>query len=211
MRVVSTNLARPVRIRWKGRDQETGIYKKPQPGGIPLERDGVKGDTIGNPEVHGGQFKACYLFPVDTYPYWKDRYPHLDWDYGMFGENLSMEGLIEADLVMGAVYRLGETRLRLTIPREPCYKLGIRFGDQGIIERFVAHARPGVYVEVLEEGLVSPGMVAEQESVPEDGLKVGDYFKLLFNPVKNPEHLQKALDLPFLNDKTRNKLLRWHQ
>jgi MOSC domain-containing protein YiiM len=93
MRVVSTNIAEPRTIQWQGRDVLTGIYKEPTNQPISLDIENVVGDEVSDRRVHGGIFKACYLFASDDYPYWKNLYPTLDWNWGMFGENLSVQGL----------------------------------------------------------------------------------------------------------------------
>jgi len=120
MKIISTNRATPVTIAWKGGEQTTGIFKRPRAEGIFLKPEGVQGDTVGNPEVHGGRYKACYLFAAETYAHWQGQYPGLAWEYGMFGENLSVTGLDEGRLTIGSVFRLGDARIRITTPREPC-------------------------------------------------------------------------------------------
>ena len=209
MKILSTNRATPVAIAWKGSEQTTGIYKRPQAGGIFLNPEGVQGDTVGNPEVHGGRYKACYLFAADAYPYWQQRYPGLAWEYGMFGENLSVAGLDEARLTIGSVFRVGDARIRITTPREPCFKLGIRFKDQGIIEEFIAHGRPGAYAEVLGAGWVRPGDTLEPEAPVAKAMSVADYFGLLYAEQKDARLLAEALQWPYLSDKTRAMLNRW--
>ena len=171
--------------------------------------EGVDGDTIGNREVHGGRYKACYLFAADTYSHWQARYPGLDWEYGMFGENLSVEGLDETRLAIGSIFRVGDARIRITTPREPCFKLGIRFGDQEIIAQFIAHARPGAYAEVLEAGWVRPGDALQPEGPADPAMSVADYFTLLYADQKDARLLAEALQWPFLSEKTRNMLQRW--
>lgn len=209
MRILSTNRAAPVTIAWKGSEQTTGIFKRPQADGIFLTPAGVEGDTVGNPEVHGGRYKACYLFPAETYAYWQEKYPGLAWEYGIFGENLTVAGLEEGRLRVGSTYRIGEVRLRITTPREPCFKLGIRFGDQGIIDEFIAHGRPGAYAEVLEGGWVRPGDELVPDGPAGNAMSVADYFGLLYDPVKDPALLTEALGWPFLSEKTRSMLQRW--
>jgi len=208
MEIVSTNRASPVTLSWKGRDLTTGIFKRPQEKGIFLKKAGVLGDTVGNPDVHGGRYKACYLFPAETYPYWKEQYPQLDWQYGMFGENLSVAGLEERHLTVGTEFRVGEALLRITTPREPCFKLGIRFQDQQIIEKFIAFGRPGTYAEVIREGFVRAGDPFELVAQAAD-LSVADYFQLLYSHTKDPEKVARALEWPFHSDKTRKMLRRW--
>ncbi|MDG1573191.1 MOSC domain-containing protein [Robiginitalea sp. M366] len=209
MKILSTNIATPVTLSWKGREELTGIYKKPQPDGVFLTPEGVRGDTIGNPRVHGDRHKACYLFDTDDYPYWQEWYPALEWGYGMFGENLSLSGLREERLQIGAVYSVGEARIRITIPREPCFKLGLRFGDQGIIDRFIAHGKPGSYAEVLQPGKVTPGDTLVLESEPQSSLSILEFYRLLYAREKDPTLLQRALALPDLPASKQEKFRKW--
>ena len=209
MRLISTNSAQPTRIQWKGKSQITGIYKKPVPEGIYLTRDGVQGDTIGNPKVHGDAQKAAYLFSLDEYAFWQNQYPALDWGHGMFGENLTVEHLDETVLIMGSTYQIGEAQVRITTPREPCFKLGIRFGDQGIIEKYVARGRPGSYVSVLEPGWIRPGDTLELLDTPQDSLSIAAFYRMWYAPSKDPEVLEKARSLPWLPQEKKEQLLRW--
>ncbi|SFR31579.1 MOSC domain-containing protein YiiM [Robiginitalea myxolifaciens] len=202
-RVVSTNIAQPTEIQWRGKTEITGIYKRPKALGVYLTPEGVRGDTIGDRRVHGDIFKAAYLFNTDNYPYWQDLYPDLEWDYGQFGENLSLAGLDEQKLIPGSEYQLGEARVRVTIPREPCYKLGIRFSDPEVIERFVAHGKPGTYVQVLESGWVRPGDTLTLLKKSELGISIAAYYALLFSRDKPVDQLKAALEVPFLGDRKR--------
>jgi MOSC domain-containing protein YiiM len=209
MKIASTNTSNPVKISWKGSEQVTGIYKTPQQAGIFLTREGVRGDTIGNPKVHGGTEKACYLFSLDQYPYWQRKYPGLNWEYGMFGENLTVEAMDETQMHMGSVYQLGKATVRITTPREPCYKLGIRFGDQGIIEEFVKHGYPGAYISVIEPGYIQPGDPLTLLDASDAELSIAAYFRLLYAGEKDKELIDKALSLSWLSDQKKNQLLRW--
>lgn len=209
MNIRSTNRAEPAVISWKGERLPTGIFKKSRPEGIYLSPEGVRGDTIGNPKVHGDTLKAAYLFSSGEYPYWKSLYPSLDWESGMFGENLTVEGLDEGDLLMGSTYRIGEALVRITTPREPCYKLGIRFDDQGIIQKFVDRERPGTYVSVLEAGHIKPGDPLELVKPAEHSLSIRDFYRLRYAREKDQEALSMALKLSWLPASTRQQLLKW--
>jgi MOSC domain-containing protein YiiM len=209
MKIASSNTAQPVSIKWKGEHKITGIYKKSQPGGIYLTPEGVRGDAIGNPSVHGGSMKAAYLFSLEQYTYWKEQYPHLKWDYGTFGENLTVAGMDETTLYMGSAYSIGEARVRITTPREPCFKLGIRFGDQGIIQKFVAHGYPGAYVSVLKSGWIRPGDAVKLLESPLSSMSIAEFYRMWYAPTKDPELLEKALSLSWLPEGKRNQLLQW--
>lgn len=209
MKIRSTNIAEPAVISWKGENLPTGIFKKVRPEGIYLSPEGVRGDTIGNRKVHGDALKAAYLFSSGEYPYWKSLYPALDWESGMFGENLTVEGLDEGGLVMGSTYRIGEALVRITTPREPCYKLGIRFGDQGIIQKFVERERPGTYVAVLEAGHIKPGDPVQLIETGEHHLSIRDFYRMWYAREKEQGVLALALKVPWLPASTRQQLLKW--
>ena len=95
MQIISTNIAKQVLIPWRGKQVKTGIYKTPINKPVYLGTEDVKDDVVSDRRVHGGIFKACYLFSADYYEYWENLYPNLDWYYGMLGENLSVKGLDE--------------------------------------------------------------------------------------------------------------------
>lgn len=209
MKIISTNTAQPRTITWKGSERVTGIFKTPNPEGIYLHPEGVKGDTIGNPKVHGGRVKAAYLFSEDCYPYWKEAYPNLAWQFGMFGENLTVKGMNEDDLLMGSLYRAGEAIVRITTPREPCFKLGLRFKDQGIIDSFVKYGKPGTYVEVLQPGFVRVGDSMELVEQPEKKISIAAFFNMWYAREKDQNLIREVLHLPGLPEQKQKQLQRW--
>lgn len=156
MRVVSTNISTPREVVWKGKNITTGIFKQPV-AEITLGYTDVEGDAVIERKYHGGINKACYLYSADHYSYWKNVYPNLEWNFGMFGENMTIKGLDEKLIKIGSQYKVGEAIIEITVPREPCYKLGIRFNDQEIIKKFITIPFCGTYVKVLQEGIVKNG------------------------------------------------------
>ena len=194
MQIISTNLAKPTTISWNGQQVTTGIYKKPVQGPIYLEKEAVKGDEVSNRKVHGGKYKACYLFSADQYPYWKELYPHLDWDWGMFGENLTVSGLDETQLCIGNIYKIGTALVQVIQPREPCFKFGIKFGTQHILKLFIQHGRPGTYVSVLEEGHVSVNDEMILVECSKNGLSIAELFSLYYSKDRNQDLLKLAIN-----------------
>jgi len=209
MHVIAANIANPTLIEWRGKKEYTGIFKVPVNEAVFLGKEGVSGDAIADRRVHGGIDKACYLFSADHYAFWKDRYPDLDWDWGMFGENLSISGLDESKIRIGDIFKIGQALVEVSQPREPCYKLGIKFGDQNVLSEFVAHGYPGTYVRVLEEGKVCSGDELILKKPSGNSLTVKEFFDFLYAPVKDPQLLALILDNPALPDKKKNKLKRY--
>lgn len=156
MKVISTNISEPREVIWKGKKVKTGIFKHPTEG-IYLEKEDVRNDAVVDRKYHGGVDKACYLFTHDIYEDWQQRYPESDWTLGMFGENLTVEGLDEREIFVGDIYKIGDALVEVSEFREPCFKLGLRFGTQKVLKEFINQPHCGVYVRVLKPGEVKVG------------------------------------------------------
>jgi len=154
--VVSVNVARPRRIVWNGREVWTGIYKEAVAGNVRVGKSGMDGDQQADLIVHGGEAKAVYIYPSEHYAYWQQELQRsLPW--GMFGENVTTIGLLEDSIHLGDKLRAGSAELLVTQPRFPCYKLGIKFGNMAIVQRFLNSGRSGFYLAVESEGEISVG------------------------------------------------------
>ena len=196
MKVISTNIGTPRTFIWNGAEEQTGIFKYPTSKGLHLTKNDVKGDTVIDRVHHAGINKACYLFSADYYSYWKKLYPNHEWDWGMFGENLTISGMDESLIRVGDIYKIGETTVQVSQPREPCYKLGIRFGTQEILRQFIAHNHPGTYVKILEEGKVTSGAEVKLLEESTNPLTVQQFYELMFQKEKP----QKILELFMSNE-----------
>lgn len=189
MKVISTNIGKPVTFEWNGKEEQTGIFKYPTEEGLHLGITNVIKDTVVDRVHHGGTNKACYIFASNYYNYWRTLYPNLDWNWGMFGENLTVDGLDEAEIRVGNIYKIGKALVQVTQPREPCYKLGIRFKDQKIIQEFIAHNHPGIYVKILEEGMVKAADKVLLVEKSKNSLTVQQFYELIFAKEKSKELL----------------------
>lgn len=206
MKITSTNIAKPTTIIWNGKEVTTGIYKTPASQPIFLGTHDVKGDEVTDRKHHGGEFKACYLFSADHYAYWMNLYPNLDWNWGMFGENLTVSGLNEKDIHIGNIYKIGDACIQISQPREPCFKFGVKFGTQEVLKQFIDHGFPGTYVRVLEEGFVTTGDTFELAEKAKNGISTWQFFDLLYNKEKNTEHIKLILNNNALPKRKRDKL-----
>jgi len=120
---------------------------------------GVQGDEQADLSVHGGLEKAVYGYSLDNYAAWRIEYPQHAAVLvpGGFGENLCIEGMREADLCVGDIHRVGSVRLQVCQPRQPCFKLALRFEDKMMPKAMVRSGRAGWYYRVIEPGEISPG------------------------------------------------------
>lgn len=172
MKIVAINVGRPQTIRWKDRAVVTSIFKSPVAGPLMVRRLNLDGDFQSDLENHGGVSKAVYAYPAEHYAAWRAEIPELDLSWGMFGENLTIEGLREQDAYIGDVFRVGRALLRVTQPRIPCYKLGLRLGRDDMVKRFLESNRSGIYFSVIEEGQIAIGDAVERIQEDEGRISV---------------------------------------
>jgi MOSC domain-containing protein YiiM len=171
MKVISVNVGLPQTVPWQGKAISTGIFKTPVSGRIRLRSLNFDGDRQADLSAHGGPDKAVYAYPAEHYAYWQSELRGMTLPWGMFGENLTTEGLQEETLRLGARFRIGSAELAVTQPRLPCFKLGLKFGRDDMVRRLLASGRQGVYFKVVTEGEVAaddPIVVIDraEDSVP---------------------------------------------
>jgi len=172
----------PQEVQHNGKTVRTGIFKTPVSGPVMLRKLNLDGDGQADLRNHGGEHKAVYGYPHEHYTFWQQHLGREDFTFGQFGENLTTVGLLEDDMFIGDVYRIGKAVVQVTQPRIPCFKLGIKMGDSGFPKVFAAEERCGFYLRVLEEGLIEAGNpIAQLESDP-DAVSVRDVFHLVHHP-----------------------------
>jgi len=137
----------------------------------------VVNDHVIDRRYHGGIDKAVYAYGENHYGFWKELYPDLEFSYGMFGENLTIDHLNEKEIFVGSIYQLGETKIQVTKPREPCVKLGIRFQDAKVIKQFWNTTKSGVYFKVLEVGKVAKNDVLVLLEESKNAPTITDVYK----------------------------------
>jgi MOSC domain-containing protein YiiM len=202
MKLISVNVGLPQEVVWDGGRVATGIFKKPVPGPIRVQRLNLVGDKQADLSVHGGPNKAVYAYPAEHYDYWrKELGDELLW--GAFGENLTVEGLDENAVRVGDRFRIGTAELTVTQPRVPCYKLGIRFGRPEMVKRFLHSRRTGLYFAVAQEGEIDRGDTIALLSRDENSLTIADIFRLYAFEANDPEMLQRAAELEALPESWR--------
>src|SRR3954462_3259801 len=119
MRVLSVNVGTPREVEWRSDLVETAIYKAPVSGRVGGRRLNPDGDRQADLSVHGGPEKAVYVYPSEHYEFWREELPGTALPWGAFGENLSVEGILEPAVRIGDVFRIGTAEMVVTQPRMP--------------------------------------------------------------------------------------------
>jgi MOSC domain-containing protein YiiM len=209
MKVISTNIGEPRTIVWKNKEVETGIFKYPVNQPIFLGLEDVENDNVIDRRYHGGIDKACYLYSADHYEYWKKLYPELEMPFGIFGENLTVEGLHEAQVNIGDIFKIGEAVVQATQPRQPCFKLEFRFNNPNIVQQFIDSGFAGVYVRVLQKGFVRTGDSMELIE-RKNSLSIQKVYELLYTSEFQKKEVELAVNDPFIAASCKKDLLkRW--
>jgi MOSC domain-containing protein YiiM len=172
-RVLSVNVGRPrpIHVR-RGRPIHSAIGKAPVEGRVRVEGVNLAGDDQADRLVHGGPDKAVYAYAVEDVRWWEAELGRA-LGPGMFGENLTTEDLDVTGAVIGERWRIGSAELEVCQPRQPCFKLGLRFEDPLMLRRFAQASRPGAYLRIVREGELCAGDAVEVLSRPEHGVTVG--------------------------------------
>lgn len=157
MKLISVSCGLPQEVLWHGSPVSTGIYKYPVEGRVALRKLNLEGDRQADLSVHGGEEKAVYCYPSEHYDYWRAQFPGRALRPGVFGENFTTDGLLEVSICIGDRLAVGTAEAAVTQPRLPCYKLGVRFGSDDMVKRFLTSRRTGFYLAVTREGDVSAG------------------------------------------------------
>jgi len=206
MQILSVNVGLPREVVWRQMTVRTGIFKQPVEGAVKVRRLNLDGDRQADLTVHGGAYKAVYGYPSEHYEYWREQLPDAGLAWGSFGENLTTSGLREDQLCIGDRLRAGSAVLVVSQPRMPCYKLGVRFDRDDIVKRFLASRRSGFYFSVIEEGEVSAGSSLEFLRRDPNRVTVTDIVSLYVDHNRDPELLQRALQVDALPQSWRSWL-----
>jgi MOSC domain-containing protein YiiM len=193
---VSVNVGKGRNVPANGRVVRTGIFKAPVDGPVGIRRTKVEGDEVVDLRVHGGPYKAVYLYPSEHYDFWRKELALDELPFGAFGENLTTEGLTEEDVHIGDEFKVGSSILKVTQPRMPCFKLALRFGRSDMVKKFWLSGLSGIYFSVVKEGEVERGSAIElMESDPER-VSVAEVVGLYKGTAWNSDLLQRALRAP---------------
>lgn len=200
MNILSVNVGLPQSVEWAGRTITTGIFKQPIQGAVSLDLLNFAGDGQADLTVHGGPDKAVYAYDRVHYAHWQHQIERADWAPGLFGENLTTEGLLESEVRIGDLFRVGSALLRAVQPRFPCYKLNVRFNNPGMTRHFAREGRSGIYFRVIEPGVVQAGDAITLLEAADTDITIQTVFQIVLAHQAEADLLTKVVALPHLPD-----------
>jgi MOSC domain-containing protein YiiM len=166
-RLISIQVSLPRRIEPDeapdpgGRAWTTAFFKQPVAGPLWLGRPNLEGDGQADRKNHGGPDKAVLAYAAAHYPFWRRELDDPEFPYGAFAENFTVEGLNEDSVCIGDTYALGDARVQVSQPRQPCWKIAARWRRRDLTVLVERTGRTGWYLRVLAEGRVEAGLPFE--------------------------------------------------
>jgi MOSC domain-containing protein YiiM len=189
----------------EGLNKTSAIAKTPVEGRVWLGETGLEGDQQAEIKVHGGPEKALHHYPFDHYASWRREWQsgasglaRLD-QPGAFGENVSTSGLTEADVCVGDVYRIGGAIVQVSQPRQPCWKLNLRFARADMSRAVQNSRRTGWYYRVLEAGDIGAGDTIERLARPHARWSVERLLRVLYVDRDDRQALEGMVQLDTLS------------
>jgi ferredoxin-NADP reductase/MOSC domain-containing protein YiiM len=206
-RLLSVNVGLPRDVTSGGKTVRTAVWKSPVEGRRMVRKLNVVGDAQADLAGHGGEHRAVFVYQMDSYHYWERFLARTDFGFGQFGENFTVEGLLDNDVCIGDRYRIGDAVFEVTQPRVTCHRVGIRLDEPRMPALLVSHRRPGFYLRVLEEGAVGAGDVIVKIAGGPERMTVAEIDALLYLPGHPREQLERALRIPALSQGWRSSFL----
>lgn len=197
MRVMQISVAGPEYVEFNGKTTLTSIFKRPVDGEVLAGFENLKGDEQADLAVHGGRNKAVYFYSQDYYPLWASELGRPQLETAQFGENLTVSGCRDDEIVIGSRLKVGATEMTVIQPRIPCFKLGMRLGDADFPNRFWTTGRLGFYARVETTGPLNRGDEIAIVAAPLHGITVRDLWCAVTSKdsVKARQAMQQLPDL----------------
>lgn len=205
MKILSINISEPKKIIFNGKELITSIYKKPIEGSIEVTDVGLVGDRQADMKVHGGYDKAIYAYSHKHYQTWSKEMSKKYNDYGLVGENLTIDNFDEKEIYIGDELKIGDCLLQISQPRIPCYKIGIKMNSRDFPKKFSQSGLLGSYLRVLEPGKISKDDEVEYIRKQSKSLSVYEIAEILFQDTSNIDKMKQALDLRYLTEEIKER------
>ncbi|MDZ5662742.1 MOSC domain-containing protein [Nocardioides sp. S-58] len=205
--VASVNVGLPRPAPWAGLGA-TGMDKAPAAGAVPVTSSGLRGDGVFDTVNHGGPDRAVSAYAREDLDHWAAQLGRSIGD-GQFSENLTTVGIDQGQCLLGERWRIGDVVLEVASVRTPCndFKTWMQrtgYDPSAWVKRFTREGRPGVYLRVLQEGLLRAGDTVAVVERPDHGITVATLFRALtVEPALLPSllavdglagHLQERID-----------------
>ena len=206
MKILSINISLPKKITFNKKILNTSIFKKPVNEKVNIKKAGIEGDKQADLKSHGGVNKAVYAYSYKHYKYWGELLKKdFSNDYGLIGENLTIDDFDEKEFFIGDEFQISNVILKITQPRIPCYKLGIKMNEKDFVNFFINYGHLGMYMKVIKSGFIEKGDNIKLIRRNKDTMTIYEISKLIFDKNDNVEKMKKALQIDCLSEEIKTR------
>lgn len=205
--IVSINVGKPMDVSFHSKEISTGIFKTTVNGPLFLSSLNFVGDEQADLIHHGGKDKAVCVYPFEHYPYWENELQRT-LAPAAFGENLTIRGYLEEDVCIGDIFKLGDALVQISQPRQPCYKLALRYDSPDMPQKVQDTGYTGFYFRVLEEGTVSNSSSLKRISNHPKAITVSYANYLMHHKKDDLAGIKRILELEELSESWRKTFLK---
>jgi MOSC domain-containing protein YiiM len=186
----------------------SGFRKLPIQGAVEVSETGLAGDGQADLENHGGRDKAILCYCAEHYHAWEIELERESIAFGLFGENLTLAQGTERDVCIGDVFSIGDVKVQVSQPRQPCWKLGRFAGHSELPKKVVRTGFCGWYLRVLQTGIIESGMPFKLEERTQPDWSVRRAHRTMYAKKDDPQFAEKSelSALPELSDAWKNQL-----
>jgi MOSC domain-containing protein YiiM len=178
------------------RSELTSGIKKYPVSKANLTKTGFKEDFQADLEHHGGINKALFLFSALTYEkinsFFNNSFEMTNMAY--FGENLILSDICEKDICIGDILKIGQTKVQITQPRQPCWKLSANTNQKNMTKFIFDNGLTGWYAKVLQEGIICQNDEVILQERKHPNLTIEKLNKLIVNPMSDDAISLEALN-----------------
>lgn len=203
--LVSFSIGLPKSMKY-GKDEEivTGICKQSTDEAF-LTKDGFRGDGIADTRYHGGLDRAVCVYPYEHYSLWEKEFGKA-LPSSNFGENVTVTNMLEKDVHIGDIFRLGEAVIQITQGRVPCSTITKRTNNPFLLKRMVQTGYTGYLCRVLEEGMVNKDSTIELLEPHPKQVSILYGNQIYFHKQKDIEGIKKVVAVEELANEWKDML-----
>ncbi|MBC1457562.1 MOSC domain-containing protein [Listeria newyorkensis] len=185
----------------KKKSMMTGIVKQPVEKAM-LTQYGFLDDGQHDLRHHGGVDRTVCIYPAEHYARWNEQFG-IELPPAAFGENLTVTGMLEKDVCIGDVFRIGEAIIQVTEARNPCATIGKRNDLSELFKEVRNTGYTGYLCRTIEVGEICLGDTVECIERPDDLVTIAYCHENILHGHGTEEEMIRILEVESLAERYR--------
>jgi MOSC domain-containing protein YiiM len=203
-KLIKLSIGTPKELDLSGSKLKSGICKQPVTE-VKLTKERFEGDDVANHKFHGGPDRAVCIYPYEHYEFWENEY-QVALPQAAFGENLTIQGMLEEDVMIGDIYQIGDAIVQVTQGRIPCNTISRHNQIDTLFHRILETGYTGYFCRVLQEGCIREDSTISVLTRSPHRVTVAFANQVLFHEPNNAKGIVRILEVGELAQDWRTKL-----